>query len=205
MEQSNIGQTLWELWQRGNSSAKLEEAVSAYRAALTIRNRQRDPVVWALTQCRLGLALWTLGQRLGDNEKIGSGAAACREAQDTLTRLLKFRDKLPSAYAHDTGDKMGTLAFYFVLMHDYQSALDGADGAMAAFPDLTWVNINRAHALMFLGRLDEARMIFLGHRGEIINGNELWETSVRTDFESMRRAGLNHPLMDEVELAFAKP
>lgn len=61
---------------------------------------------------------------------------------------------------------------------------------------------NRAHALMFLGRTDEARAIYLAHRGEQING-KTWEQQTLADFAELRKAGLTNPLMDEIEKAFA--
>ena len=51
------------LGERENGTARLEEAVAAYRAALEERTRQRVPLEWAMTQKNLGTALLVLGGR----------------------------------------------------------------------------------------------------------------------------------------------
>ena len=46
-----------ELGERESGTARLEEAVAAYRAALEERTRERVPLRWAATQNNLGNAL----------------------------------------------------------------------------------------------------------------------------------------------------
>jgi hypothetical protein len=60
---------------------------------------------------------------------------------------------------------------------------------------------------MFLGRVDEARVLYLTHRGKKFADNEdkLWEAGIAEDFAVLRKAGLEHPLMAEIEAAFRKP
>jgi hypothetical protein len=62
---------------------------------------------------------------------------------------------------------------------------------------------NRAHALMFLGRVEEARALYLQYRGrKNVLGEKPWDAIVLEDFAELRQAGLTHPLMDEIEKAF---
>jgi hypothetical protein len=57
---------------------------------------------------------------------------------------------------------------------------------------------------MFLDRTDEARELYLKYRGaKNVVAEKSWETSVLEDFGELRKAGLAHPLMDEVEKTFA--
>ncbi len=60
---------------------------------------------------------------------------------------------------------------------------------------------------MFLGRTDEARTIYLAHRGQkaFSYKDELWEKAVLDDFAALRKAGLSSPLMDEIQKLFARP
>ena len=62
---------------------------------------------------------------------------------------------------------------------------------------------NHAHALMFLGRVDEARALYLAHRNDIVSStsNKTWSQAVAEDFAEFRKAGLVNPLMDEIEAA----
>ncbi len=52
--QNNLGNALLRLGERESGTARLEEAVAAYRAALTERTRERVPLDWATTQNNLG-------------------------------------------------------------------------------------------------------------------------------------------------------
>jgi tetratricopeptide (TPR) repeat protein len=71
--QNNLGNALGMLGQRESDTARLEEAVAAFRAALEERTRERGPLDWARTQNSLGLALQALGER-------ESGTARLEEA-----------------------------------------------------------------------------------------------------------------------------
>ena len=50
MTQNNLGSALPTLGERESGTARLEEAVAAYRAALQERTRERVPLDWAGTQ-----------------------------------------------------------------------------------------------------------------------------------------------------------
>ena len=60
---SNLGHALWTLGQRESGTARLDEALAAYREALKEWTRERVRLDWALTQTNLGIALETLGER----------------------------------------------------------------------------------------------------------------------------------------------
>ncbi len=64
---------------RESGTARLEEAVVAYRARLEEYSRERVPLDWAATQNNLGTALWILGGR-------ESGTARLEEAVVGLSR-----------------------------------------------------------------------------------------------------------------------
>ena len=57
--QNNLGNALRTLGERESGTARLEEAVAAYRAALEECTRERVPLDWATTQNNLGNALAT--------------------------------------------------------------------------------------------------------------------------------------------------
>jgi len=68
------------LGERENGTARLEEAVGAYREALKERTRERVPLDWAMTQMNLGAALAGLGEREGGSDTLKESASAYREA-----------------------------------------------------------------------------------------------------------------------------
>jgi hypothetical protein len=70
-------------------------------------------------------------------------------------------------------------------------------------PEKIWLYTNRAHALMFLDRIDEARALYLQYREtKNVEKEKSWETVVLEDFAELRKTGLTSPLMDEMEKTF---
>ena len=63
LTQMNLGNALARLGEREAGTARLQEAVAAYRAALQERTRERVPLDWARTQIDLGTALFGPGER----------------------------------------------------------------------------------------------------------------------------------------------
>ena len=56
---------------------------------------------------------------------------------------------------------------------------------------------------MFLDRVVEARALYLQYRGtKKVQDEKSWETVILEDFAELRKAGLTHPLMDEIEITF---
>ena len=55
--QMNLGIRVRKLGERESGTARLKEAVAAYRAALEELTRERVPLEWAMTQKNLGNAL----------------------------------------------------------------------------------------------------------------------------------------------------
>ncbi|TDX60483.1 hypothetical protein EDE12_1207 [Methylosinus sp. sav-2] len=64
--------------------------------------------------------------------------------------------------------------------------------------------------LMFAGRTDEARQLYLKCRGELRNEDigylvfvaPTWEQIIREEFSEFCEVGLHHPLMDEIAAIF---
>ena len=59
--QNNLGTALSALGEQEDGTARLEEAVAAYRAALEERTQERVPLDWAATQNNLGASHGALG------------------------------------------------------------------------------------------------------------------------------------------------
>jgi hypothetical protein len=63
-----LGNALGTLGERESGTARLEQAVNAYRDALLERTRERVPLDWAMTQTNLGIPLSDRHHGLGDAE-----------------------------------------------------------------------------------------------------------------------------------------
>ena len=81
------GQCAYRLWASGRAgTAHLEEAVTAYRAALEEYTPERVPLQWAMTQNNLGSALQTLGEREVGTARLEEAVTAYRAALEECTR-----------------------------------------------------------------------------------------------------------------------
>jgi tetratricopeptide (TPR) repeat protein len=102
-------------------------------------------------------------------------------------------------------NRIGSLAYGFLKNRKVSQALNAADLAISLAPDKIWINANRAHALMFLGRLQEAKAVYLRYRGaKNVQSDKDWDTVILDDFAELRKAGLAHPLMGEIERLFTQ-
>ena len=81
-----MGIALARLGGREAGTARLEEAVAAYRAALQEWTRERVPLDWAMTQNNLGTALSSLGEREAGTARLEEAVAAYRAALQERTR-----------------------------------------------------------------------------------------------------------------------
>ena len=88
------------LGERESGTARLEEAVAAYRAALEERTRERVPLDWATTQNNLGTALRTLGERESGTARLEEAVAAYRAALEERTR-----ERVPLDWAASFGNQ----------------------------------------------------------------------------------------------------
>jgi exonuclease VII small subunit len=96
--QMDLGLALGALGERESGTARLEEAVAAYREALQEYSRARVPLEWAMTQNNLGLALGLLGGRESGTARLDEAAAAFREALQEFTRARA------TPVGHDPGE-----------------------------------------------------------------------------------------------------
>ncbi len=100
--QNNLGTALETLGARESGTARLEQAVAAYRAALQEYTRERVPLDWAATQNNLGNALAMLGERESGTARLEQAVAAYREALKERTR-----ERVPLDWA-TTQNNLGT-------------------------------------------------------------------------------------------------
>src|ERR1700688_4700796 len=86
MTQNDLGTALSTLGERETGTARLDEAVVAFREALKERTRERVPLEWAATQNNLGTALSSLGARESGTARLDEAVVAFREALKEYTR-----------------------------------------------------------------------------------------------------------------------
>ncbi len=119
-----LGNSLSTLGARESGTARLEEAVAAFRAALQEFTRARVPLQWAMTQNNLGTALRTLGERESGTARLEEAVAAFRAALEERTR-----DRVPLQWAmtqNNLGVALATLG-------ERESGTARLEEAVAAF------------------------------------------------------------------------
>jgi WD40 repeat protein/tetratricopeptide (TPR) repeat protein len=186
---------------------KLDAALDALRKSLALARylAARDPnnQTW---QRDVAVTLRNIGRVLTTQKKLPGALAAYRENLAISERLI---DRYGSTAEWQADRRraisgIGGLAWYLVLASDFKTALAASDEMIKRAPDQVWLHTNRAHALMFLDRTEEARMVYLAHRGTPkVSGDKTWEATVLDDFAALRKAGLTRPLLDEIEKTFA--
>jgi exonuclease VII small subunit len=139
---TNLGNALLTLGGRESGTARLEEAVAAYRAALEERTRERVPLNWATTLNNLGSTLQALGYR-------ESGTAPLEEAVEAYRAALEehTRERVPLQWAYTQHGLASALAAVAkrqrnaALMEEALTAMRGAVDAYQKAGEGYWLPI----------------------------------------------------------------
>jgi tetratricopeptide (TPR) repeat protein len=143
----------------------------------------------------------------GDELKLQSKsnealAAYCQQIAVCQIQLVKNANDSVAQSDHKRAiARIGLLADQLLLAGDFAAALHCADQALAhgAGTDLTWIELIRAHANMFINQTDDARKFYLHFRTPENQPMASWESYILQNFDQLRTAGHSHPLMIEIE------
>jgi TPR repeat protein len=161
----------------------------------------------------------------GDEAAMGRLASRALDAEDAPSALLFSRQGLAMArraYAdHDPSDAdksdlataLGNLSWALELNNWPVDALAADDEALKLDPSALWIAVNRAHALLLLGRYDEAKAIYIEDKDKPVfmriktsrlNGTTAFAAAVLEDFAELRKFGVDRPEMKWIEAQFAE-
>ncbi len=101
-----------------------------------------------------------------------------------------------------TASALGDVSWLALLARRYDDALTAADRALEIAPQEIWIETNRDHAILLLGRVAEARALYLKRKGTIVLGRR-WEDVIREDFDRMRKASIDDPNFAEIEASLS--
>ena len=98
IEPENLGYVLFRLGERESGTARLEEAVIAYREALKERTRERAPLDWAFSFGNGGVTLLLLAERRGDAAMAETALRQINAAFETMrdsgnTRMAAYYEQ----------------------------------------------------------------------------------------------------------------
>jgi tetratricopeptide (TPR) repeat protein len=136
-------------------------------------------------------------------EAVDAGRyAEALKLQETLTAKLEAEEtRSKGAPGKETAYALNGVAWRALFARSFAKALTFASRAHSLVPDNLTIETNRAHALMFLGRSKEAEAVYLANKGKPAHGpgSEPWELVIASDFADLRKAGLSHSMMTEIE------
>jgi tetratricopeptide (TPR) repeat protein len=213
LAQSDPGNSLWQhdlalaysrVGDVQSAQGDLADALKSYRGSLAIFERlaQSDPsnAGW---QRDLALSNAMVCGVLAEQNDFAGALKSCRDSLAITQRLVAL-DPGNKQWRDDLLPVTAQIGSLLLLTRDFAGALAADKQAIALAPQTVALYINRADALMFLGRTEEARALYLKYRGQkdVLNGKS-WEVAVVDDFADLRKAGLTNPLMDEIEKVFA--
>ena len=142
-------------------------------------------------------------EQLSIHEAFGAGRyAEALQLQEALAAKMEgVETKREGKPGVETAAAFYSVAWYALFAREFTKALTAADRAHAMVPAHRSFEINRAHALMFSGRGEDAMAIYLAHKGEPLSETlpTLWEHVIVEDFAEFRKAGLMDPMMIDVE------
>jgi len=174
--QNNLGFTLYALRQREAGTAKLEEAVSAYREALKERTRERVPLQWAKTQSNLAWALARLGERESGTAKLDEAVVAFREALKEHNR-----ERAPVDWA----ETQNGLAFALETLGEREGGTAKLEEAVVAFREALNEDI-RERVPLYWAMLQNNLGLTLSRLGERESGNAKLEEAVAAFREALK-------------------
>jgi tetratricopeptide (TPR) repeat protein len=174
-----------------------EEALETYQQRLAMDRK--------IAELDFGVTDDTLQQRLASTEysiaklqlnagdieaakKSFTDAAASQRRVADAANLAALKDghKLPDAI-----HQYGQAAWLLLLTGEPQEAANYGEPAFQGDQSQTWIDVNLAHAYLFLGRYDDAKAIYLKIKDMVSPGSKSTEAdAIRQDFDLFRKLGI---------------
>jgi tetratricopeptide (TPR) repeat protein len=148
---------------------------------------------------------WLIAMSLGDARNgAGDGKGAVEAylaAGDVVRGEMALVPARPDCAQRlqATEAKIVVAAQGLLLQRDFAAALMALDKASLATDDPRSFDLVRVPCLMFLDRTDEARAVYIKHKGELMQEGGTWEAAVGRLVVWLRSRGLDHLLMKEIE------
>jgi tetratricopeptide (TPR) repeat protein len=180
------------------AQGEIKGAEAEFREAIDIAKER--------VQQASGDADW-LGRLADLLTQLSSVLLDASDRADALTsseEALKIRRQLYAAgptpvFKDELVDALGTTSFYLLFSRRAEEAAERAAEALSLDPSVVWIETNRAHAYLFLGRFDEAKVIYLDNKDKRVPGGRTFAKAVIDDFEMFRKNGIDIPAMHEIE------
>jgi tetratricopeptide (TPR) repeat protein len=182
----------------------LAGALAAYRERLELARSlaQKDPdnMTWQIDR---SIAGHKFADALATQGELDLALTTQQEAVDAIRQTCATHPSAGAAKV-ELAQALGGLSWILLLAGRPGEVLDATQEALALNPALQFVRTNRAHALLLLGRFDEAREIYLDVKDKPRPDGKTYASVVRDDFAELRKCGINVPEMPRVEALLAE-
>jgi TPR repeat protein len=142
-------------------------------------------------------------EELSIREAVGAGRyVEGLQLQEALTAKREAAEtEREGKPGKETARALLSVAWRALFAREFTKALTVSDLAHALLPDDLGIESNRAHAVMFLGRGEDCKALYLAYKGKPMSEQDatLWERVIAEDFAEFRKAGLTHPMMADIE------
>lgn len=142
------------------------------------------------------------GFRLRDRAKTLFDDKRWKEAVGVMQDLVDWARGEKTELASDHA----TLAWYQLHVRDFAAALAACEAGRRVGAELSLtIEVQRAHALLFLGQAEEAERIYRAHVGKRIpERGETWEQGILEDFAVLEKQGLGRPELLRIRRALVE-
>ena len=206
---------LQDLRAKGHGSPALWRLENLFEAAADIPLRPKatsvasdhPPLRSAATTKATELALRDRADIQAADELFRSG-----EIDDALTvyrRFLvsvekRFADGIPTDQQRTDRrlalEGMSDIALMYLLDGEFELAEQICREALRVSPNEASPAVRLAHALMFLGRPEDAEPIYRRYLDQFAGPGHPWSSKIVEDFSRLRREERTHPLMEQLEM-----
>jgi TPR repeat protein len=142
-------------------------------------------------------------ERLSISEARATGryAEALRHGEALVAIVEAVETKRDGKPGEQTAWALQSVAWSALFAQEFPKALAASVRGSALLSHNLSIEPIRAHVLLFMERGDEAKALYLAHQGQPLSetDNRLWERIITDHFAELRKAGLTHPMMADIE------
>ncbi|MEL7005823.1 MAG: hypothetical protein AAFN93_24305, partial [Bacteroidota bacterium] len=184
------------------------EALLLFRQALQITDKYPELplantisnfVLKSIGQETADLILWDWYQRSIKLEELvyaqeneANRAAPQEKVVDNLEQAFAERPNSPRIRTY-LSIQLGNLSWYYIFARNFTGAETVARRGLEIDESQTWINSNLVIALVFQGRFEEAKPIYVQLKDQPYDENRMWTTIFLEDLFTLENAGITHP------------
>jgi tetratricopeptide (TPR) repeat protein/CHAT domain-containing protein len=144
--------------------------------------------------------LEALRQQIQKLDQAGKYAEALGLQRRRAAEIEKSETASAGKPGAGTVTALSNVAWYALLARDFSEALAASERAHTLDPSDLAVETNRAHALLLLGRVGEARALYRRYKGKPMSlaNNALWEDVIADDIEALEKSGVRVATLENI-------